>query len=234
MPRIVLYLALLLTSGCFAFWGDSPQRGNGNVIERPIEGGSFTRLHIEGPDVNATLAVGAHQVSLKGDENLVSLVKAEVRDGTLFITSERRMEPRPELTVQVPTLSYIEARHSSRLQGQVASSEPLELVLNRGIALRLDGLSVPEVRVKAEGGIDMKLAGQAGTLTLQVADGINVETAALQAETVEISARKGVTATVFASQAVRGALTDGCSVRVAGNPATREVSVSTDSTLTFE
>ncbi len=234
MPRIALLLLLLLNSGCFIFWGDSSLKGNGVVIEKPIEGGAFTRLQLEGPDVNVTFVVGAQQVSIKGDENLVSLVKTEVRDGTLFVTSGHKMKPRPEITVQMPTLSHIEATNSSRLQGQVASSEPLELVARDGVALKLDGLSVSEVRVRAENGTDVKLAGQASTLALQVAGGTNVGAKTLQAEVVEVSCSNGAAIAVFASRAVRGSLTGGCDMKVAGNPAAREVNVSTDSTLTFE
>ena len=138
-------------------FGSSGLEGNGNASVDTRAVAAADRLDLEGP-LQVEVRVGpAPTLRIEGDSNLLPLVHADARDGTLRIWVERDVRSKSDLRViyTAPRLSQINVSGPGRLLVTGLNGGALNLVQNgsRGTQLagRVDRL---DVRVNGSGGVN--------------------------------------------------------------------------------
>ena len=96
---LVLALGALVLAAC----GSSATKGSGHVVSvsRPLSG--FTRIEFKGAatvDVSVAEPAG---VTIRGDDNIVPLVRTKVVDGALVISSKHSYTSKNDLRIAVTT-----------------------------------------------------------------------------------------------------------------------------------
>lgn len=207
MTRSAMRLALLsvLLSGCV---GDvlcrgagCRERGNGIELVERREVGEFSAVRADGSiDVDITVGSPA-SVEVRGDENIVPLVRTRVADRTLVIDTTRGHSTRIGLSVTITT-PHLDA-----------------VALCGSGSIRAQGLETDRLDVAISGSGDVRLAGRADRLAIGISGSGDADAAALSATAVEVDIAGSGDADVVASERLDVDIAGSGSVRYAGDPA---------------
>lgn len=186
-------------------------RGSGHVVTiSPAVSGPFTRVAVRG-GMHAVVTVGSPvSVRLRGDDNVLPLVRVSVRDDALTIEPlpGQRLTPSTPVTAEVTT---------PNLRGVEASG---------GSDITASGVAARGFRVDLSGGSRAAVSGATDTLDVDASGGARLDADGLTAHGVTISASGGVSATVRATASLTGDLSGGVNLRVTGSPTSRSVQTS--------
>lgn len=139
-PRIGLFaLVVVALSGCsdgiLCRGAGCREIGNGIELAERRELGQFSAVQSSG-SIDVDVAVGSPpSAAVRGDENIVPLVRTRVKNGTLVIDTERGYSTRLGLTVKVtaPRLDGVAVSGSGSICAQGVDAErPLDRRLGRG------------------------------------------------------------------------------------------------------
>lgn len=210
----VIGLALLLAVGtsfhavAWDWWPGSGVKGSGNRTTQSRNLPAFTEVHVKG-SVDLELQVGGSQkVEVEGDDNLIALVRTEVKDGTLVVDAKEEFSSRKGLLVRavIPSLKRIELTGSGDAQVQGVEAKEFDAEITgsgdlhfRGTAsefrLRiagsgdcaLKGLKSQSVDVRISGSGDVILDGTAEKLQILVSGSGDVDAADLSAKVAKVN-----------------------------------------------
>lgn len=205
---LVLLLALSLT-GCGHLRGHANQVVGSGVIkieERPIS--AFTAIEASGAFDIEVVCQKEPSLELEGDDNLLPLIKTEVRGSTLFIKPERAFSAKKALRVRI-TVPNIENISSSGAG-----------------SFRVTDIKNERVKIDASGASTLEMSGVTVALDLSISGASNVDTEKLHAARVKISLSGAGKATVFASEELNAHVSGAGSVIYAGDPKTVNKTVS--------
>ncbi len=191
----LLVVTVLAASGCAALTGVA---GSGAITTESRDVGAFTRVSA-GYDIDASIRLGpAAPIDVTADANLLPLVVTRVKGDTLEITAIQDFtsdEP-VEVEIVMPTLAGVGLSGSSS-----------------GTA---SGLDADALDVNLSGGTDFTADGSAGTVNLGMSGGSRADLDDLSAGSVAVDVSGGATATIRASDSVRGSVSGGARVTVRG------------------
>jgi len=228
--------ALSVASGCGGSFPGTviPSiQGSGVAKEesRPIEG--FHALEA-GNAFQVTVAVtkGANPgLKISGDDNLVPLVKSEVRDGTLVL----RIKDNSNISTKLPLvaeivigeLDRVEASGASKVTVSGGSNVDQFTALASGAArVSVEGLETPEAIVSASGSAQLVLSGTALSLKVDASGASQVKTEDLRVEDAEVSISGASGAALRASKSVIGDVSGASQLDLYGRPAKNTVTTS--------
>lgn len=169
---IPFLFALLFFSGIQLYAQRTPKiKGNRKVTEVREELPPFRHLEVQA-DLDVQLeASGREGYHLKADENLVDVLRFEVRDSTLFITSFYRITGSKALEI---TVSFAELQSVTAAAGSVSNDTPFQadlLDLKAGEGTRLDmEFSASLCRVSLTGNAKADLRAEADSLAVTIAE----------------------------------------------------------------
>ena len=145
MLRPLLSALLTATSvlGCgLSFDWDGPSvAGSGVTTSQNRSVPAFDRIDIGG-EYEVAVRVGAtRSVVLHGDDNLLPLVRTEVRNGTLYIESDEDLRPRDEIRIEigVETLNAIQSGGSSDVAVRDVRSSAFDVGVSGSSELTANG-----------------------------------------------------------------------------------------------
>src|SRR5690348_8942533 len=121
-----LLIALALTAGCTSVAGD---RGSGAPRTETRAVGAFDGLELDGV-YKAEITIGEPQrVELTADDNLLGLIRTEVKDHRLVVRSDRSLSPRstPTLRIVVRALHRIDVSGAAEVGTAKLAGGPLAL-----------------------------------------------------------------------------------------------------------
>lgn len=177
--------------------------GNGVAYAERRELGEFSAVASSGAiDVDVTIG-SPPSVVVRGDENLVGLVRTRVKNGTLVIDTERSHSTRVGLHVEVTT---------PRLHA-VAVAGSGSIVAH--------GLDTARLDVAIAGSGDIAVAGRADRLDIDLSGSGDADALGLAAVDVDVDIAGSGDAKVSASKKLDVTIAGSGSVRYAGNPTTR-------------
>lgn len=193
--RIVLGGALalpMLLAGCI--------QGQGPVTTESREIRPFTRLEV-GSGIQVALAIGpAGPVIVSAQANVLRAVATTVEGATLKVTATDDFTVSEPVTVTVTVPS---------LEGVSTSG---------GAHATIRGVEATRLGLEVMGGSQVVIAGSAGAIALRADGGSAVDLGGLTAGTVELDIAGGTTATVKATDTVRGFASGGAHLAVLGDP----------------
>jgi len=210
LSKLVVSVVLVLGAGCG--W-----HGGSGVVSTSLRGvEAFSAVRLETP-IEATVVMGAQQpLELQWDDNLLSLVVTEVEDDTLVVRlAEGTVYPKLPLTLRAytPTLNAVTATAASSVTADAVQSSRMDIAASGASTVTLTGTST-----------DMTVA-LSGASELAASDFL-VQTAAVNAS----GASEG---SVHVTGSITGTVSGSSTLTVSGNPATRNITVDTSSTVTF-
>lgn len=199
---IILMLAVMLT-GCSSLrnFGDKVV-GSGVIKNEKRNIGAFTSIEASGAFDVEVVCQKEPGLELEGDDNLLPLVKTEVRGGTLYINPEKDFSVRKAIRVKitVPNLESISSSGASSFRVTEVKNEKL--------------------KIDTSGASSLNLAGETKSLDLHMSGASKVESDDLRAERVKISLSGAGKASVYASEELNAEVSGAGSVSYAGDPKT--------------
>lgn len=234
--KLAMTVGALTLGALFSFGGGV--KGNGNVKEEAREVGDFSGVRVS-HSIQATVTVGPKRsVKLEAEENLLPLIKTELKDGQLVtrVEGDGISPTKPvRLIVVTPTLTAVGASGGSELtaDGTTAGAK-FEADASGGSTVKVKGVNAQLVEVEASGASHVTLSGTGKDVTVQASGAAGVKLAELTAESLKVHGSGAARVHAQASVAVEGHLSGGAELRVKGNPQRRDVSRSGGASVSFE
>src|SRR5262245_16349492 len=202
-------------------------QGSGKVVDQSRNVTEFTGVHVSA-GIQTKLSIGARSVTVRGDANVVPLVRTEVRNGRLQIgfephTSITTRSP-VEVTISAPRLDELETSGGSGIEGAIGSGDSLRIDASGGSHIYVS-TERKQIDAHGSGGAVLKLEGRADAIRLHASGGTVVKAARLSVNTVDLEGSGGADLSIDANGLVRGSLSGGSTARV-GSRARVEVQTS--------
>jgi hypothetical protein len=188
----------------FNFSFSKKTKGSGNVVTdaRDIKG-------FKGVDVSGTLQVEItaqkdFAVEVEADDNLIPLIKTEVRDGVLHIETEKRCSTDNGLKVRIsaPDIESIDASGVSKIS--------------------LAGVKNNELRVDTSGASKVNVNGETARLSIEVSGASSIDAENLRTETATVNASGASHVSVFATSELHSRASGASKIIYSGKPITVE------------
>ena len=212
MSRRLLPIALALPAFAGCILNVHTIFGNGVADSEEREVDEFDRVdvseavHLEidiDPDATGTVTL-----SVEGDSNLIEHVETEVRDGTLFVSTNTNVHPDLDLVVRAAVPSLVGA--------QVVDAASLE---GRGIDVDTFELDVADAST-------VDLDGRASALEVSVTDAASGKLLGFEVGDAHVRLRSAAHLDLCATGNVTGSVSDASSLDIYCNPADVDVEVS--------
>jgi hypothetical protein len=205
-------------------------KGNGKVVTETKTTGDYDAIKVGGSfDVN--LVAGKEgKIILKGEENLLSVIKVEVEDNTLKIYVDKMVNIRPtskiEITVPFEKISAISLAGSGNLKtkDQIKSETfAAKLAGSGNVNLNVDSNNF-ELNLSGSG--DVILKGSADKFTSKLAGSGNVNASDLKSTTVDTNVSGSGNSIVNCEGSLTARVAGSGNIKYFGNPEKRDVKVS--------
>jgi hypothetical protein len=224
--------ALVIFSGCDSLiLGGGPLIvGSGVVKTESREVPAFTEVEITSA-LEATVSIGEKpSVTLTMDDNLLPLVKTEVEGGKLVVRyqsgSNIQAKSPQKVALVAPSLAAIAATGAAKVVATVGEAKSMKLEALGAGRLEVKGLDAESVDVTSEGAGQVELAGQAKRLTLDASGASQMLAPQVAFESARVSLSGASNGTLRVTGSIEGGVSGASSLKVSGNPATRNVSSS--------
>lgn len=175
---------LLFSSSCF-----DCIEGDGNVIQKTIEVGEFTKIKLNG-DANITLTSDSTALFLiKGEKNIIDEYSVEVEGQTLKIGSKHCLRNHEQVSLQIPykKLESVILNGS----GSVFANEPVK---TSSLNLRINGsgdfelpAEVKDLSGVINGSGDIVITGTAANADFSINGSGNIDTPGLTVEQCSVT-----------------------------------------------
>ncbi|MEO6392321.1 MAG: head GIN domain-containing protein [Pyrinomonadaceae bacterium] len=212
MNKIAIAIALslgMLATGCNVMKRMSGQVvGSGNIKTEKREVVAFTGVSSSGAFNVNIVCQKDRSVSIEGDDNLLPLITTEVKDGTLYIDSEKGFSTKKPIVIHITTPDINELKSSGAGEFTVSN------------------LKNDDMRFDTSGAATIKASGETKTLKIKMSGAGSVEAGNLKARDVNIKMSGAGSADVYASNQLDADISGAGSVTYSGDPATVNKQVS--------
>jgi len=187
-------LVVFCAAGCTGI------KGSGKLKEETREVEAFTKVSAGGA-FNLEIAVGKEtSLQLSGDDNLLPLVKTEVVDGELRLTTKQNVRPDLPLTAKIST------------------KELSAVGLSGACRIKAAGLSGESFSLRSSGATTAQLKGEVDRLEIALSGAGKVMAPEVKAKKVKIVVSGAGKAAVHASEALDVSLSGAGKVVYSGDP----------------
>lgn len=179
-------------------WGGV--KGSGNAASEKREVAEFKGVDVSGVFKVEVVAGSDFSVEVNADDNLLPMIKTEVRGGVLHLETTERISPKSPLLVRIsaPDIDSVHASGASKIS--------------------LTGVKNSSLNVDSSGASKITVEGSTGTLTVDVSGASKIDAAGLQAENANIDASGASHVAVNASNEVRADASGACKISYSGAP----------------
>jgi hypothetical protein len=201
MKQTILVVLLVVTaaalSGCKFGRGVA---GNGNRKTEKRELKSFNAIDTGGAyDVNVTCQKPA-SFEIEADDNLLPLIKTEVRDGILFVSSDQEF-------------------HSSKAPTLRIALPELNSAANHGAGdVKITDANSADLKLQSTGAASIEAVGTSKSVTISSTGAGNIDTSKLTAEKAKVDISGAANVDVYASDQLDVTVSGVGSVTYSGNP----------------
>lgn len=219
---IIFIIALIIgvTFANFFAWGKASARifnfsvnfggvkGSGNVQTEKRSVADFKAIEVGGVFEVEVVAQKEFSVEVEADDNLLPLIKTEVRDGTLEIRTEKRISTRQRIRVRIsaPDIENLQVSGASKLS--------------------LANLKNDSLKVDASGASKIKVDGETRNLEVELSGASRLDAENLKSENVNVDGSGASSASVNVSGDLKADLSGASKVTYTGNPRNLEKSTS--------
>jgi len=203
---VSIFALLLALSGCKHIGSGVKGSGARKTEKRDLK--SFKSIDTEGAyEIDVTCQKPA-SFEIEGDDNILPLIKTEVRDGVLYVTSDRNYNSSQmvSLRIALPDLERVTTRGASK--AHITDVKTESLTLNSKGAAKVDA------------------AGQVKLVKIQSEGAGKIDAGNLHAEKAKVTASGAASVDVYASEQLDVDLSGAGRVVYSGNPKTVNKNVS--------
>ena len=202
MKRTAFFLSLLvlLALGGCRFDDFHKTTGSGTMKLEKRNVPAFTAVDISGAYDVEIIVQKEQSLEIEGDDNLLPLIKTEVRNGVLAINNEKGFNTKHTLRVRISV---------PQLKG-ISTSGASEIVVAN--------VKSDEFNIDTSGAGSLKVAGETKTLALEMSGAGSVDAKELRAEKVTVNSSGASGADVYASEDLRVDASGAGHVNYYGNP----------------
>jgi hypothetical protein len=212
----IMLLAFLIIASCNVIG----ERGSGNVIRSERKVPSFNAIDVSGA-FDVTLAQGTSQsVIIEADDNLMDLIRTEVRGSTLVIDTKGPIYHSKSLKVFLTfnDLKSIDISGAVDVQSQgKLNLADLSYSGSGSTDAKLD-LAVQKLSIDCSGGSKMSLSGSAKDVEVEVSGAVDLFAFDMPAETYRISISGAGKAEINVSKSLNVDISGAATVHYKGNP----------------
>lgn len=188
-------------------------KGSGNVVTESRDISDFRGVDVSGVFQVEITAQKDFGVEIEADDNLLPLIKTEVRNGVLHLETEGRLSCDNGLKVRIsaPDINQIDASGASKVN--------------------LSDLRNSELRVDTSGASKINLSGETAQLFVEVSGASSVDAENLKAETADVNTSGASRVSTFAVNDLRAHASGASKVVYSGSPRNIEKSSSGASSI---
>lgn len=201
MKKAILFLSLMLLAvgGC-KFDSFSKTSGSGTMKLEKRTVPAFAAVDISGAYEVEIVVQKEQSVEIEGDDNLLPLIKTEVKNGVLSITNEKSFSTKHKLRVRisVPSLDGISTSGASDIVASNVKSD--------------------DFKIDASGAGRLKISGETKTLDVDISGAGEIDAKELRAQRVTIDSSGAAQADVYASEELNADVSGAGNVNFYGNP----------------
>jgi hypothetical protein len=202
---VILLTVSALICGC-KFGRGIAGSGNRKTEKRELK--SFSAIDTSGAyEINITCQKPA-SFEIEADDNILPLIKTEVRDGVLFVSNDQEYHSSksPTLRISLPEVNSVSSHGAGDVKIADANGSDLSL--------------------KSTGAANIDATGKAKNLTISSTGAGNIDTSKLTAEKAKVDATGAANVDVYASEQLDVSVSGVGSVTYSGNPKVVNKSVS--------
>ena len=179
-------------------------QGSGKVATEQRNVSDFSKVDAGGVFQVEIVAGKEYSVEVQADDNLLPLIRTEVRGGTLQISSEKRFNTRNDIKVRItaPNIEGIEASGASKVNASAIKGESLD--------------------IDTSGASKVSIAGETRQLNIQVSGASTIDASNLNAVDADVDASGASKVSVNATGNLKAEASGASSVNYSGSPANVE------------
>lgn len=229
---ITLSMTILMVATVTAQWGKKI-KGNGQqtTIERSV--GSYDEVSVSGSFDVDLIAGTEGELTLKGEENLLSYIKTEVKDGKLVIKVEKGVNLRPSnwgqgIHITVP----IESIHTATLSGSgdivgktTIKTNHFETAMSGSGDISLD-VEANTIEAHISGSGDITLSGRTTSFDVSISGSGDIEAYELEADEVDAQISGSADIHITANNKIKARVAGSGDIHYRGNPGKIDTKVS--------
>jgi hypothetical protein len=203
MKRTILFLALMLVvpvlAGCHHL-GNVSGSGKMKLEKRDVP--AFTAVNVSGAYDVEIVVQKEQSLEIEGDDNLLPLIRTEVKNGVLNIDTEKSFSTKHALRVRisVPNLDALKTSGASEFDVTNVKSD--------------------EFNIEASGAGHIQIAGETKALEIGMSGAVGLDAKDLKAEKVTVNSSGAASADVYASEELRASVSGAGNVDYYGDPKT--------------
>lgn len=216
---IPLTLLPLTACGVSIDWDGPAVAGSGTSATEARTVAAFDRVDVRG-DYDVVVRVGvARAVSLEGDDNLLPLIRTEVRSGTLHIESAEDFRPRAGIRIEigVETLQGIHSGGSSDIAVRDVRSPSFDARVSGSSELDATG-EFGDLSTSISGSGQIRMQGTADEIEGRVSGSGELDLVEVRARSARIDVSGSGGATLNVSERLDASVSGSGDVRYAGRP----------------
>ncbi|CAN5805866.1 head GIN domain-containing protein [soil metagenome] len=221
MSRFLAFALLAVTTvGCgISIWDGPSVAGSGVITSQSRSVHAFDRIDVGG-QYDVVVTVGAtRSVVLEGDDNLLPLVRTEVRGGTLHVESDNDLRPSREIRIEivVETLRGIHSGGSSDVAVRDVRAPAFEASVSGSSELTANG-QFGDLSTSISGSGEIHMNGTADAIDGKVSGSGELDLLQVRARAARIDVSGSGDAAVQVSERLDASVSGSGDVRYSGRP----------------
>ncbi len=198
---LLLLLVMLLLAGCTIVGG------SGRIVSEEREVSGFHAVTLTGTGVVTVEQGDEESLVVEADDNILSLIQTEVRNGTLslgFKPGATIVNPsRPiRYLVTVPSLNEVVISGSGTVNVDRVVDERFAATISGSGEMNVDSVTAADVRVTISGSGDVNIAGAAETQDIRVSGSGNYLAGDLASQSADVNISGSGSATIWVAESL--------------------------------
>lgn len=229
---LLLFAVFLVNSNAKAQWSNNKVNGNGKIVTQTRTTGDYDGIKIAG-SFDVDLVAGKEgKITIKGEENLLAVIKVEVEGNELKIYVEKGTQIRTSTGKKIEVIVPFDKISALTLSGSgdirtknKISSDNLSAKLSGSGNFNLE-IDAKNLDLALSGSGDVALKGRADSFTSKISGSGNVNAANLKSKNVEANVSGSGNSVVNCESSLTGKVSGSGNIKYLGNPEKRDVKVS--------
>lgn len=215
-----LLFALLVLPGCRISFDGPSVAGSGVTTSQNRTVPAFDRIDVGGQYDVAVRVGGTRSLVLEGDDNLLPLIRTEVRDGTLHVESDEDLDPSNGIRIEiaVESLRGIHSGGSSDVVVRDVRAPAFEASVSGSSELTANG-QFGDLSTSISGSGEIHMNGTAEAIDGEVSGSGELDLLQVRARAARIDVSGSGDAAVQVSERLDASVSGSGGVRYAGRPA---------------
>lgn len=213
-----------------AQWSNQKVKGNGKIVSQTRNTADYDAIKVSG-SFDIDLVSGKEgNISIKGEENLLSFVKVEVEENTLKIYIEKNTNIRSgkkiHLTVPFEKISELNLSGSGNIQTKNDIKNDKFSVKLSGSGIFNLGVNSNDLDLNVSGSGNVRLTGNTSNFSSKLSGSGDIDASDLKSKNVDVNVSGSGNSKVNCNENLTARVSGSGNIKYVGNPEKRDVKVS--------